>query len=254
MKVNYHTHTRRCNHAIGSEEDYIKAAIEAKFDEIGIACHTPWDFGDGYKSRVRMQPEELDDYIFQLLTLREKYADQISIKIGLECEYCPHHMTYLNKILRYKPIDYIILGNHYHIDEQKGYYFGRPQFGEQQIKDYVADTIMGIKTGLYSYLAHPDVVAYNTPEDELYKEEMTKLCLACNEAKMPVEFNLLGYYEGRHYPCDAFWKIAASCGCKPIIGYDAHDPNRLLDENLEMKARAYLKELGIEVVDKIKFL
>ena len=67
MKVNYHTHTRRCNHAIGSEEDYIKAAIEAKFEEIGIACHTPWDFGDGYKSRVRMQPEELDDYIFQLL-------------------------------------------------------------------------------------------------------------------------------------------------------------------------------------------
>ena len=31
MKVNYHTHTRRCNHAIGSEEDYSKAAIEAKF-------------------------------------------------------------------------------------------------------------------------------------------------------------------------------------------------------------------------------
>ena len=28
MKNNYHTHTPRCNHAVGSEEEYVEKAIE----------------------------------------------------------------------------------------------------------------------------------------------------------------------------------------------------------------------------------
>ena len=32
---NYHTHTTRCMHAIGSEEEYILAAISAGYTELG---------------------------------------------------------------------------------------------------------------------------------------------------------------------------------------------------------------------------
>jgi len=254
MKVNYHMHTARCHHAWGSEEDYIKAAIKAGFDEVGFADHCPWMFDENYVSHMRMQPSELDDYIIKILELKEKYADQISIKIGLECEYFPKRMNYLQKVLRYKPIDYIILGNHFHLDEQNSYYFGGRIHYVEQLQDYVNDTIEGIKTGLYSYLAHPDLIAYPHTKDEHYKKEMTRLCEACNEMKIPVEFNLLGLYEGRHYPCDDFWKIAASCGCKAIIGFDAHDPNRLLDDRLYFQARTYLTNLGMEIVDEINFL
>ncbi len=28
-KVNYHTHTYRCHHALGNEEEYVQKAIEA---------------------------------------------------------------------------------------------------------------------------------------------------------------------------------------------------------------------------------
>ena len=254
MKVNYHMHTKRCNHAIGEEEEYIVNAIQAGFDEVGFACHSPWQYDGKYRSHMRMQPEELDDYILKILELKDKYANQISIKIGLECEYYPEQMVYLQRILRYKPIDYIIFGNHFHLDEQKGYYYGNHIYSDKQLKDYAKTTVEGIKTGLYSYLAHPDVIAYKRTKDEVYKEEMTKVCEACNEMKIPVEFNLLGYYEGRHYPCDDFWKIAASCGCKAIIGFDAHNPARLLDNDLYAKARNYLTSLGMEIVDEIKFL
>lgn len=33
---NYHTHTTRCMHAIGSEEEYILAAISAGYTELGV--------------------------------------------------------------------------------------------------------------------------------------------------------------------------------------------------------------------------
>ena len=45
MKNNYHTHTPRCNHAVGSEEEYVENDVV--FDEIqdtiqGISELRPW--------------------------------------------------------------------------------------------------------------------------------------------------------------------------------------------------------------------
>ena len=34
-KNNYHTHTTRCFHAIGKDEEYVKAAIKAGIKELG---------------------------------------------------------------------------------------------------------------------------------------------------------------------------------------------------------------------------
>ena len=35
-KTNYHMHTKRCMHASGSDEDYVLAAIEGGYEEIGF--------------------------------------------------------------------------------------------------------------------------------------------------------------------------------------------------------------------------
>ena len=36
-KTNYHMHTKRCMHASGSDEDYVLAAIEGGYEEIGFS-------------------------------------------------------------------------------------------------------------------------------------------------------------------------------------------------------------------------
>ena len=41
---NYHTHTYRCHHAIGKEEDYILNAIKAGYTELGFSDHAPWHY------------------------------------------------------------------------------------------------------------------------------------------------------------------------------------------------------------------
>ena len=43
-KNNYHTHTTRCFHAIGKDEEYVKAAIQANIKELGFSDHTPWHY------------------------------------------------------------------------------------------------------------------------------------------------------------------------------------------------------------------
>ena len=82
MKTNYHTHTTRCMHATGSDEDYVLSAIKGGYQELGFSDHTPWKYHTDYVADMRMLPEELPGYVESLRSLREKYRDQISIKIA----------------------------------------------------------------------------------------------------------------------------------------------------------------------------
>ena len=41
MKINLHTHTYRCGHAIGSEEEMVQAAIASHFEILGLSDHIP---------------------------------------------------------------------------------------------------------------------------------------------------------------------------------------------------------------------
>ena len=41
MTENYHTHTYRCGHAVGTERDYVEAALKAGIRTLGFSDHTP---------------------------------------------------------------------------------------------------------------------------------------------------------------------------------------------------------------------
>lgn len=249
---NYHTHTRRCYHAIDSEEDYIKAAIQAGYKELGFSDHTPWHYASSFHSSMRMEEDKLAGYVKTLEALKEKYKDQISIKIGLECEYFPKYMDWLKETIDKYQLDYIILGNHYDETDETGIYFGRPLHREQLTK-YVDSCIAGLKTGLYSYLAHPDLAYYDN-DDPFYTKEMTRLCQAAKDLDIPLEFNLLGYATYRQYPNETFFKIAKKTGNKVIIGTDAHESSALLDQKTYQLAYQYLKRLDIDITEEIHFL
>ena len=89
MRANYHTHTKRCGHADGSEREYIEAAIENGIQILGFSDHAPYTFGDGYANHIRMGMNELEEYIGTLSELKKEYAKDIQIHIGLEMEYFP---------------------------------------------------------------------------------------------------------------------------------------------------------------------
>jgi histidinol-phosphatase (PHP family) len=249
---NYHTHTTRCFHAIGSEEEYILEAIKGGYEEIGFSDHTPWHYNSSYVSTMRMSENDLDGYIEILKQLREKYKNEISIKIGLEVEYFKQYMPWLKQILKDKEIDYIILGNHFDSTDEFGIYYGSP-IEYEDLKRYVDQCIEAIDTGLYSYIAHPDLANFN-PNDKRYVQEYTRLCEHAKEKDIPLEFNLLGFKAHRHYPNDKFFNIVSKIGNRVIIGTDAHEPYRLSDKETYHKAKQYLESLNIEICEDIKFL
>ena len=38
---NYHSHTERCGHAWGTDDEFVLAAIDAGFQVLGFSEHTP---------------------------------------------------------------------------------------------------------------------------------------------------------------------------------------------------------------------
>ena len=72
MKANYHTHTARCGHAEGTDEEYVLAAIERGFDELGFSDHVPWPYKNGYvHPTVRMHISQMPEYLASVRALAE---------------------------------------------------------------------------------------------------------------------------------------------------------------------------------------
>ena len=260
--VNYHSHTPRCMHAVGAEEEYVLQAIASGMDELGFADHSPWPYKSDFVADMRMHISELEDYLATVRALQEMYAGRILIRCGLECEAFPEFYPWLRELLGSGRVDYLLLGNHYDTsDEQNnGPYFGRCSTPERAIR-YMETTIAGMESGLFLYLAHPDLFLHRYSEfDETAEKICRELCAAAKRLDMPVEYNLLGMKrqaESRRrgyvgYTSDEFWRIAAETGNRAIIGVDAHDPEALDCAALYESARAKLEAMGIMVVDELE--
>jgi len=259
--ANLHSHTVRCMHASGTEEEFVLQAIRDGMDCLGFADHTPWPYKSDFVADMRMHVRELDDYIAVLRALKEKYADRIDIRIGLECEAFPEFYPWLEQIRQEKGLDYFILGNHYDTSDENnsGEYFGRC-ITPRSMRRYTQTTLAGMESGHFLYLAHPDLPLHRYPIFDSAAEEMCRsICETARRLDMPLEYNLLGMHRNREsrrrgcigYTSDEFWRIAAETGNRAIIGADAHRPADLDCAGNFRLARDYLQGLGIEVIDKL---
>lgn len=258
MKYNYHTHTSRCFHAKGADEEYVLAAIEAGFDEIGFADHTAWKFDSDFVSDMRMPENQLKGYCDSIKALREKYKDQISIKLGLECEYFSKYIHWLKEIIEEHQIDYIILGHHFAVDEPGGTYNGCLNTADGIYK-YRDDVVEAMETGLFSYVAHPDLFMRGYDKFDAHCQKVSEdIINTAIKTGTPLEYNLLGIKHGiadgkPGYPDPDFWKRASLLKPKALVGIDAHAPSDYLEADHIRLGYETLSSLGLSPVDTIKF-
>lgn len=248
MDYNYHAHTYRCHHASGTEVEYIERAIAGGIRRMGFSEHIPHRFPDGYQSGYRMFVEDTADYFATLRSLREQYADKIDLKIGFEMEYYPKYFSEMLKNAVDCGAEYLILGQHFLYNEHPdGAYSGTPTNGVRELREYVDCVVAGIESGVFSYVAHPDVVRCSC-DDATYRAEMRRICDASLEHGIPLEINFLGIREGRNYPEDRFWAIAGEVGCPVTFGFDAHASAHAYDDASLPKAQTLVEKYKLNYV------
>lgn len=231
----YHTHTFRCGHAFGTDEEYVVSAIENGFKTLGFTDHI--FFPGLLQPGMRGNYEWLADYVDSIRNLTSKYANQIKIYLGFEAEYYPQFDSYYKELLSSKKIDYLILGQHFELNGNRfGSYYGSV-IEPVKLRKYVDEAIIGMSTGLFKYVAHPDLYMndYYPGWNDLCDELAHRLCQASLKYDIPLELNM-GNIRGRGlrqiggefrygYPHEKFWEVAGKYQVKTIIGIDAHAPN-----------------------------
>ena len=152
-------------------------------------------------------------------------------------------------------IDYLIFGNHYYGTDEDHFYLGGAK--GKYIKGYFDTCVEGIKTGMYAYLAHPELILRSTggvitPEIE---EGFHRICKTSQDYNVPLEFNVLGMQHNlrmgyEEYPHSRFWQIAGQYDVKAIIGMDAHEVGDL-NKKWYDSALEKLSEFDVEIIDDI---
>ena len=102
--------------------------------------------------------------------------------------------------------------------------------------------------GLFTYVAHPDLINF-VGDEKIYQKHMRRLCRAAKECDIPLEINLLGLRENRQYPRQLFWELAAEEGCTVVLGSDAHRPVDVVDPVTEEKAMTTIRQLALNYLE-----
>lgn len=252
----YHTHTQRCGHAYGEDVAFVQAAIEEGMVELGFSDHV---FLPGLSQPgIRGDYSLLNDYIQSVQSLKEKYQKEINIHLGFECEYYPEYVSYYHDLKEKYGFEYLILGQHCFYDERGFHWYLYENCPYERIKRYTDDLIKGMETGLFDYVAHPDIFVTPYHIFTLGCEECAKrICQASKRLNVPLEINLgcsgntLVEPTSLQYPCEEFWKIAGEYGVKVYIGVDAHWPERFQEADYQ-RALDIINKYHLTLLTRLK--
>ena len=256
-KHNFHTHTYRCKHAEGEVDDYCRIAVELGMETLGFSDHAAMP--DDRWQQVRMAYAELDGYISAIDRAREEFP-QLKILKGMECEYVPRlHNYYTDELYGVREFDYLVGASHFFLDDEgewHGTYGGTRD--NKTLRQYVDYTIDMMQTGLFSFIAHPDLFgncyATWTADTAAISKD---LLVAAKELDVGMEINALGLRKQAHkrsnnpyplYPWLPFWELAAECDAPVIVNSDAHRPEDLqarTGEGHAIRTRLGLTEMAI---------
>ncbi|MCQ2557792.1 MAG: histidinol-phosphatase [Oscillospiraceae bacterium] len=247
----YHTHTTRCGHAEGTDREYIESAIRAGIKILGFSDHIP--VPPSYIPEfqwIRMAYEMAEEYVNTVRSLKKEYADDIAIFVGYEGEYCADYYAEQMNYLKSFGFDYLLLGQHF-VPYHEGFVLSpQPGSDPEILKSYVDTCIEGLRTGSYLYLAHPDIINFQGDGD-VYNKEMLRLCSFCKENRIPLEINLHGLADSRHYPSNRFFRIAGEMQNDIVLGIDAHSPKEIGNLDNYRKAFDFVSSLNLKVLETL---
>lgn len=252
MIANYHAHTTLCHHAAGTPREYAQAALERGLKVFGFSDHSPQWYPGDYISKVRMLPEEFSGYCDTVRSLQKDYEGRLEIPLGLEAEFYPALWKDLLLRARDQGVEYLLLGQHWVGNEVNDPFVSRPPHGEEILKRYCHQVMDALQTGCFTYLAHPDLVNFGG-DDKIYEDCMRQLVREAKATGTPLELNFLGVSEGRHYPKDAFWRLAAEENCDVIFGIDAHAPAQIADPEPEKRCLEIVNKYGLHLLESVEF-
>ena len=260
IKSNLHTHSTFCDGKNTIEENVL-AAIQKGIRVLGFTSHSMYPFW----TESNMQPADFPAYCAEIRRVREKYADQITVRLAFEADFIPGiSLPHMSRYAEFSP-DYLIGSVHF-IFQREGIFAvdDTPQKWAEGIQHYYggnAKAAIGdyfvlqremLERGDFALLGHPDLVRkFNekipifSENEDWYKSELKEMAKAIAKKGIATEINsgaIARGYLSLPYPSEYFLELLHQEGVPVAITADAHAA-----ENLDCafdQSRALAKKAG----------
>jgi len=262
----YHIHTHYCNHATGTMEEYVQAAISKNLTEMGFSCHIPYEFMpiEVPRKEYGMSLETLNAFYFpEIQRLKNQYKDYISIKSGLEIDYFGWIQDPINRFIdEYScQLDYIIGSVHilnsngiiWGVDDHRfSRYFN--EIGIDNVYNQYLDAIMDlIQTNKYHILAHLDLpkkYGFKPTDKNCYYRKIEEILNKVKQRGMCIEISTGGLrkYVGEIYPDEKIIRMMVKEHISLVTSSDSHKPEEVGYNFPQLYS--YLKQLGVKYLYK----
>lgn len=250
MLVDYHTHHYRCGHASGNLADYVEAAIAAGLTEIGLSDHSPiYHLGDDPHPRpgTAMHRDEFDRYFKEIEEVRDRYADRIAVRLGVESDYVAGWSDFYERLWARYPLDYVIGSVHW-LGDWNIFTERLPagKSAEDVVAEYFNTTQEAARSGIYQIIGHLDCLKtrghLHAELSPIIRETIDVLA----ETDVAIELNTSGWRKSCDdcYPNRELLRYAAEKGVAVTLGSDAHSPD-LVSAGFE-RALSVLRECGFK--------
>lgn len=242
--TNYHSHCSFCDGRAPFEE-FVKEAITQGFYSYGVSSHAPLPF----PTQWTMEWEQMEAYLDEFNNLRQKYADEIELYVGLEIDYLNEESNPSVARFTELPLDYRIGSVHLLYDaagEVVDIDCSPAVFKERVDRHFNGDVLRVVRMyfdrlfrmvelGGFDILGHADKMHYNAScyhpglLDEPWYEALMKdyFSLVASRGYL-VEINTKAYDSlGTFYPNSRYWELMKEYQIKILVNSDAHYPERI---------------------------
>lgn len=232
--ADYHVHTFRCGHAGGASREFVRRAIDRGLSEIGFTDHIPLYFLPEAERdpRLAMREEQFDDYVREVEALREEFAGEISVRLGLEADFAEGHEEELARWLSRADWD-LVLGS---VHRVAGGWIDDPatsparfeREGTERLYDeYYRLLAAAARTGLFDVLTHFDLPKKHGHRPGRPREAAERGAIAAAAVSgCAVEISSAGLRKpvAEAYPEPRLLSAIVAAGIPVTFSSDAHAP------------------------------
>ena len=247
--VDFHTHTARCGHAGGRDEEYVEAAVGRGLAAIAVTDHVPmyWLPAGQHDASLAMAADELPRYVDAVLAMRERYAGRVEVLLGLEADFIAGHEEELARLLERYPFDVVLGSVHWVGDWLVDAPSSLPRFrqGPAEVDriwdEYTTELIAAARSGLFDVLSHLDLAKkFGFRSAEPFAGRLAEVVAAVAAAGCAVELSSAGRRKpvGEDYPADDVVAALVAAGVPVVLSSDAHAPAEVGFGFAELAARA----------------
>lgn len=241
IKADYHLHSSFSGDSDTPMEEMVRQGIKMGLSYMCFTEHNDFDYPASEQEPENIFELNPDSYLYDFLKVKEKYADKIQLRFGLELGLQPHLSKRNAAFAKAHEYDFIIASSH--VCNGKDPYYpaffeGRTQ--EEAYREYFESILANLKVfsnfDVYGHLDY--VVRYGPKKDEgysfeIYQDILDKILEKLIAEGKGIEINTSALSKGlkEPNPCtDIIRRFRLMDGEIITIGSDAHTPDKIASD------------------------